>query len=585
MSAAERITWLSEDVRLEAQCPMCDHLGPHRGLAKMPHILHPEAFLTALRCVGCGGVIMTPQSVLAFSELGTSEEEFSRFYIEAVAGLWEMFWPPALVANAQERSLLDVGCGFGFNVDIWRTVMNQSAAGCDTGAYAALGHDVLGAPIYQGMLQEVPELVGRRFGIVYASEVIEHVSDPYAFIALLGRWLAPDGVLVLTTPNADFVNPRSDPPTCIAALSPGFHGFLFAADRLQALLREVGYAHVVVRGYNERLVAWASHSPLTVGNDPKQLRPSYYAYLGRRLVMSSHHATLRAGIAYRLFKEQMLGGASTDGGVAHGFVIEALRRRLGEDVEPAALMQRIARWTSLEEISREAPLFLPQACFLFGLHASRELRNPGLAVQWCELSVEATKRFTQASWVHSLEAISFVWPAMAEIVHSHLALRHIEPAVVQAFRLVGSVFQPPPEFAGARAPTTLAFASLIELLDVMSTGQRWNDLADCCERLERFADSASIEANLARAASLSCLAEIALRRDDDAQRAANLLEGAYAAASAAASDASAAAIARALMERTRGQLSRLSPAASRPAQWAGAQYSISYTIRMRPPNK
>lgn len=44
-------------------------------------------------------------------------------------------------------------------------------------------------------------LVGERFDLVTSMEVIEHVSDPASFVAGLADLLAPDGILILSTPN------------------------------------------------------------------------------------------------------------------------------------------------------------------------------------------------------------------------------------------------------------------------------------------------------------------------------------------------------------------------------------------------
>ena len=40
------------------------------------------------------------------------------------------------------------------------------------------------------------------FDLVTCMEVIEHVADPAAFVTALAERLAPDGLLILSTPNA-----------------------------------------------------------------------------------------------------------------------------------------------------------------------------------------------------------------------------------------------------------------------------------------------------------------------------------------------------------------------------------------------
>jgi SAM-dependent methyltransferase len=42
----------------------------------------------------------------------------------------------------------------------------------------------------------------QRFEIIFASELIEHLSNPGLFLECARRHLKPDGVLILTTPNA-----------------------------------------------------------------------------------------------------------------------------------------------------------------------------------------------------------------------------------------------------------------------------------------------------------------------------------------------------------------------------------------------
>ncbi|MGH7178163.1 MAG: class I SAM-dependent methyltransferase, partial [Tepidisphaeraceae bacterium] len=43
----------------------------------------------------------------------------------------------------------------------------------------------------------------RRFGVIVAIDVIEHVKDPRAFVAKLARALEPGGILLISTGNSD----------------------------------------------------------------------------------------------------------------------------------------------------------------------------------------------------------------------------------------------------------------------------------------------------------------------------------------------------------------------------------------------
>ena len=88
--------------------------------------------------------------------------------------------------------------------------------------------------IYAEMLQDCKTLAGRRFDVVCKrSEVIEHVPDPSAFVALLSRWVSDDGVLIMTTPAASFIGRENQSTTLLAALAPGFHGFLLSSGAFE----------------------------------------------------------------------------------------------------------------------------------------------------------------------------------------------------------------------------------------------------------------------------------------------------------------------------------------------------------------
>src|SRR5208283_1381693 len=151
--------------------------------------------------------------------------------------------------------------------------------GVELADYGVTGAQKLGVTIYSQLLEQCVPLSGRRFDVVYASEVIEHVPDPQAFVTLLARWVADDGVLVLTTPNAAFITPENRSTTLLAALAPGFHGFLLSPQAFEDAARAAGFAHVRVLALNERLFLWASRREIEVNLDFEALRVPYFQFL------------------------------------------------------------------------------------------------------------------------------------------------------------------------------------------------------------------------------------------------------------------------------------------------------------------
>jgi len=107
-----------------------------------------------------------------------------------------------------------------------RSGLKAADLGSGPGAMAArlaeMGCDVLAADLSrEGFAAELPHvtvdfnqpdfafLLGtRKFGLVTAIEVIEHVESPIGFLRNVARLLAPGGIAVLTTPNVDSLPAR-----------------------------------------------------------------------------------------------------------------------------------------------------------------------------------------------------------------------------------------------------------------------------------------------------------------------------------------------------------------------------------------
>lgn len=103
------------------------------------------------------------------------------------------------------RRVLDAGCGAGLLSEPLAR-MGGAVTGIDAApeniAVAWLHAERQGLSIdYRH--GEVAQLVaeGLTFDLVTSMEVIEHVTDPAAFVAALASLLAPGGMLVISTPN------------------------------------------------------------------------------------------------------------------------------------------------------------------------------------------------------------------------------------------------------------------------------------------------------------------------------------------------------------------------------------------------
>lgn len=108
-----------------------------------------------------------------------------------------------MVPRGRPLMVLDVGCGTGLNASIL-SEMGHTVVGIDLSPVAIEKFTALG---FEGYVCDVAErlpFAEGRFDIVYASEVIEHVSDTESFLSELTRVLKPGGLLMLSTPNSAF---------------------------------------------------------------------------------------------------------------------------------------------------------------------------------------------------------------------------------------------------------------------------------------------------------------------------------------------------------------------------------------------
>ncbi len=101
------------------------------------------------------------------------------------------------------KTALDVGCGAGLLCEPLAR-MGAAVTGVDAApenVAAAKAHATLSGLEIDYHAGEIAEQGLGQFDIVSSMEVIEHVTDPAAFIAELARHLMPGGLLLLSTPN------------------------------------------------------------------------------------------------------------------------------------------------------------------------------------------------------------------------------------------------------------------------------------------------------------------------------------------------------------------------------------------------
>ena len=99
--------------------------------------------------------------------------------------------------------ILDVGCGTGALLQALGQAGYTKIQGLELSHYAAsVARARCRATIHVGDILDV-DLGGAQFDVINATEVIEHLRDPMRFFQRLRSLLAPNGVFIQSTGNAD----------------------------------------------------------------------------------------------------------------------------------------------------------------------------------------------------------------------------------------------------------------------------------------------------------------------------------------------------------------------------------------------
>ena len=142
--------------------------------------------------------------------------------------------------------LLDVGCATGALLEYyhkrgWRV---QGVEICQEAA--EWGRAARGVPIYSGALHDA-RCAADSFDLVHASHLIEHLSDPGAFLKECRRVVAPEGYVVIVTPDRGGLQARLLGADWRSAIADHLH--LFDFQRLKRLALQSGLRVVAKRSW------------------------------------------------------------------------------------------------------------------------------------------------------------------------------------------------------------------------------------------------------------------------------------------------------------------------------------------------
>jgi 2-polyprenyl-6-hydroxyphenyl methylase/3-demethylubiquinone-9 3-methyltransferase len=166
------------------------------------------------------------------------------------------------------KSALDIGCGAGLLCEplarLGAAVTGVDAAGENVSAAAAhaegMGLDI------RYMAGEVGALDIGTFDLLTCVEVIEHVADKPAFLRDVAARLAPDGLLVMSTPNRTAASRvlLVGAAEAVGYVPKGTHHWedFITPEEFEALLADAGLTVTAKRG-----IAWRPGKGLYLSED------------------------------------------------------------------------------------------------------------------------------------------------------------------------------------------------------------------------------------------------------------------------------------------------------------------------------
>lgn len=359
------IEWL-ENQTTQALCPNCGCQGEVRQILDMdycPPIEHDDEHRFILQvCPVCSVRFVDNMQLMQYDNERLIEFAEHAYHVQLGAGIWAITGQLARVDKPAGTNVLEIGGAYGFGLDFCIRARGWDGVGYDPSPFVAFGMQELGLKLRQEYFT-VRQLKLGPWDVAIATELLEHVCYPAAFLLLMRRALGDTGMLVLSTPDAEWITPDLPHAALAPLLSPASHAVLQTEQSLGIALRAAGFSHVHIIRDGMSLIAYASAAPFELLTDDGARRAMYRNYLVERARLAELTSDLRLGFAGRGIFEAANDGDWQAADAAWAALLPAAKARFGLDLETMTALPPGAVDTGLAELARLMPLGLGMIMF------------------------------------------------------------------------------------------------------------------------------------------------------------------------------------------------------------------------------
>lgn len=237
------------------ECPLCKSKDSLLFIGNIKGYVYPLSF-GILHCKNCETRFSEDLRVdeSLYSKIYSSPlniEGYERYlaykYMLLLNPFWKFFFfkseemyasvAKLLVQNKirKEHKILEVGCGLGYLTAALRRLGYQ-CDGIDLSDEAVKKATRSFGDFYTNISLEAMR-EDQKYDVVISLEVIEHVSDPSAFVKSCMKKLKPGGIFVVSTPNGD---PEVIKNSSWISDPPPVHLWLFSQKSMKTIFQTIG---------------------------------------------------------------------------------------------------------------------------------------------------------------------------------------------------------------------------------------------------------------------------------------------------------------------------------------------------------